>query len=83
MTAEKQEALWKNIAMFLAGVVVSLMVMWATYVRNAVTRDEMENYVNQRQGTLEQQVTDLNKNVVSLKEAVATLNAELAARGKP
>lgn len=80
MTREQQDSLWKNATMFLAGVVLSLVVMWGTYVKNAVTRDEMENYVGQRQNGLEKQVADLNKNVIELKEATAALKAELAAR---
>jgi hypothetical protein len=80
VTIEKQEALWKNIAMFLAGVVVSLMVMWATYIKNTVTREEMERYVGLQVSGMTGEISALNKNVIELKEATAALKAELAAR---
>lgn len=74
---------WKNATMFLAGVVLSLCVMWATYVRSAVTRDEMESYVNSRLGTLDNQIAELNKNVIELQKTTAALTGELEAlRGK-
>jgi hypothetical protein len=80
MSTDQQYATWKNISMFLSGIVVSLIVMWATYVRSAVSRDEMENYVTQRISTMDKQIAELNKNVIELKEATAGLKAELAAR---
>ena len=80
MTTDQHHATWKNISMFLAGVVVSLLVMWATYVRNAVSRDEMENYVTQRISSMDNQIAELNKNVIALKEATAALKAELSVR---
>jgi septal ring factor EnvC (AmiA/AmiB activator) len=79
MGADQHYAIWKNVSMFLSGIVVSLIVMWATYVRSAVSRDEMENYVTQRISTMDKQIAELNKNVIELKEATAGLKAELAA----
>lgn len=71
---------WKSIAMFLAGVVVSMALMWATYVRGAVSRDEMETYVSRVIGSMDKQIAELNKNVIELKEVTAALNAQIAVK---
>lgn len=71
---------WKNVAMFLAGVVVSMALMWATYVRGAVSRDEMETYVSRQIGSMDKQIAELNKNVIELKEVTAALKAQIAVR---
>ena len=82
--SESNANVWKNAAMFLAGVVLSLVVMWASYVRGAVSREEMENYVTQRLSAMDHQIAELNKNVIELKEVTAGLKAELAIRsGRP
>lgn len=84
MSRESVHQVWKSIAMFLAGAVLSLLVMWGTYVRSAVSREEMENYVNQRLSSLDHQIADLNKNVIDLKETTAGLKAVISAgKGKP
>ena len=69
----RPEAVWKNVAMFLSGVVLTLMMTWGTYVRTAVSREEMEKYVSERQGNVSQQLSDLNQNVIALKAEVTKL----------
>ena len=69
----RPEAIWKNVAMFLSGVVLTLMMTWGTYVRTAVSREEMEKYVSERQGNVSQQLSDLNQNVIALKAEVTKL----------
>jgi hypothetical protein len=66
--------------MFLGGIVVSLTVMWATYVRGAVSREEMERYVNQRSSVVEQRLDELNRNVMELKELTSRIDERTAAR---
>lgn len=34
--------MWKSVALFLAGMVVTLAGVWGTYVRDAVTRKDVE-----------------------------------------
>lgn len=79
MTYENHST-WKNVSMFLAGVVASMLIMWATYVRTAVSREEMETYVSRQVGNMDKEIAELTKNVIELKQATAALAAELAVR---
>ncbi|HZP34171.1 MAG TPA: hypothetical protein VFB23_12500 [Candidatus Acidoferrales bacterium] len=79
-SSDRVHSVWKSVAMFLSGAVLSLASMWATYVRNAVSRDEMERYVNQREVAVEQRLDELNKNVIELKEVTARIDERTAGR---
>lgn len=71
--SDQAHGIWKNLAMFLGGVVVTFIMTWATYVRNSVTREEMENYVNQRHAGVEKRLELMDSHVLELKEAIARL----------
>ncbi|GEM_PF-4025516 len=77
---ESVNGIWKSIALFLGGVVLSLTAMWATYVRGAISRADMEQYVNQRFSSIEQRLAELSRNMTELRELTARID-ERTARG--
>ena len=70
--------LWQSVAMFLGGVVITLGGVWLTFVKNAVSREEMEKYVNDRIGNLEREVHTLNINIMDLKTLTARIEGSLS-----
>lgn len=68
---------WKSVAIFLGGIIIALCGSWASYVKGAVSRDEMERYVNERTTKIEERLKSLDDHVMQLKQDTSQIKGQL------
>lgn len=69
--------MWQKTAIFLAGIVVTGSIAWATYVRNAVTTTEVQQMIDTNMKTLQVQIDYQAKQFDSLLKQYETLNSKI------
>lgn len=63
MSDSRPDSIWKGAALFLAGVVLSSGISWATYVRTAMTREDVQEMIEQNNKNYQTQIDYLSKNL--------------------
>lgn len=59
----KADSIWKGAALFLAGIVLSSAIAWSTYVRTAVTREDVQKMIEENNKNYQTQIDYLNKSL--------------------
>lgn len=68
--------IWKNVALFLSGVVLALGGVWATHVRDAVSREEVSKMINE-QGPYVKDKSMLEYRLTNIESAIGSQNTQL------
>jgi uncharacterized membrane protein len=71
--------LWKSAALFMAGVIVTLVGVWASFVKGAVSRDEVSTMISNHPAIVEMKATSrtTSERVGSVEDKVDTIDVNI------